>query len=326
MIHQTRMPSLGQVYEIFDDPRYLESKGPDHEAYGAMANRLHDFQISPETWPAPEPFQLGQPLALKLPAGAGGINHPRDVADLSDGLLSFGSLGLSGWLPRTTVPNSKLNAAIVGFQRLNDLKPDGLVNPDGPTITVLNGYLPLPQAPDPRPQTAPLPGRGIGDTLTEARAEEARFEAGMAAEASAENPFGDIFAGRGEDPTIANHVDKWLAEDEAGIRAQRERDAAIGAPNPAVEQLDDAIGDAGADRLAPRPSRFLRLRCAARHRLDRPPRGGGIGTDRAGAERCLEKARRANRRVPAPRRTRPLNRSAEPLYSAALAASLEGTA
>ena len=66
------------------------------------------------------------------------------MADLSDGLLSLGGLGLSGWLPRTSIPNSKLNAAIVGFQRLNHLTPDGLVNPDGPTIKVLSGYLPLP--------------------------------------------------------------------------------------------------------------------------------------------------------------------------------------
>ena len=35
-------------------------------------------------------------------------------------------------MPRTSIPNPQLNAAIVGFQRLNDLKLDGLVNPDGP--------------------------------------------------------------------------------------------------------------------------------------------------------------------------------------------------
>ena len=129
MIHRTRMPSLEQTYELFDDPRYLESRGPDHEAYSAMANRLQNFHISPETWPMPEPFQLGRPLAPRLPVGAGGVNRPQDVADLSDGLLSLGGLGLSGWLPRTHVPTSKLNAAIAGFQRLNNLTPDGRVNP-----------------------------------------------------------------------------------------------------------------------------------------------------------------------------------------------------
>jgi hypothetical protein len=69
-----------------------------------------------------------------------------DVADLSDGLPSLGGLGLSGWLPRTEVPNLKLNAAIAGFQRLNHLSRDGLVNTDGPTIKVLDGYLPRDRA------------------------------------------------------------------------------------------------------------------------------------------------------------------------------------
>ena len=99
MIHRTRMPSLEQMYELFDDPRYLESKGPDHEAYSAMANRLQNFHISPEKWPKPERYRLERPLTPRLPVGAGGINHPQDVADLSDGLLALGGLGLSGWLP-----------------------------------------------------------------------------------------------------------------------------------------------------------------------------------------------------------------------------------
>ena len=104
MIHRTRMPSLEQVYEIFDDPRYDEAKAPDHEAYNGMANRLHRFHLNPETWPKPETFRLGRPLAPRLSVGAGAINLPQDVADLSDGLLSLGGLGLSGWLPRTATP------------------------------------------------------------------------------------------------------------------------------------------------------------------------------------------------------------------------------
>ena len=122
-----------------------------------MTNRLQAFHLRPEKWPQTEPFRIGRPLAPKLPVGAGGVNHPEDVAELSDGLLSLGGLGLSGWLPRTHVPNSKLNAAIAGFQRLNDLKPDGLVKPDGPTILVLNGTLPLPQGPQTLPR-APYTG------------------------------------------------------------------------------------------------------------------------------------------------------------------------
>ena len=51
MIHRTKMPSLEQVYELFDDPRYHEAKALDYEAYNAMANRLHRFHLNPETWP-----------------------------------------------------------------------------------------------------------------------------------------------------------------------------------------------------------------------------------------------------------------------------------
>ena len=231
-----------------------------------MANRLQNFHISPENWPRPEPFRLGRPLAPRLPVGAGGVNHPQDVAELTDGLLSLGGLGMAGWLPRTSIPNSKLNAAIAGFQKLNSLEPDGLVNPDGPTLGVLSGYLPIPKvgsitdgaptveaaALNPRPGPEPLAGRGlttrgIGDTLAEVRA-EAAFEA----ERRAKDPFGDIFGGRREDPVIAAHVDKWLAEDAADIRTQKERDAAIGSSNASVEQMNYAIGDAGADRLGMR--------------------------------------------------------------------------
>ena len=238
MIHRTRMPSLEQTYELFDDPRYLESKGPDHEAYSAMANRLQNFHISPETWPMPEPFELGRPLALRLPVGAGGVNHPQDVADLSDGLLSLGGLGLSGWLERTQVPSSKLNAAIAGFQRLNSL------NPGGPTVKVLNGYLPIPQVssigdgapmyeaaalnPESQPPLGrPITAPGMGDeALARSRAEEARADAAFEAERRAEDPFGDIFGGgrRSE----RNHIDDMLDSFEAEARAQREAEALDG--------------------------------------------------------------------------------------------------
>ena len=135
------------------------------------------------------------------------------MADLSDGLLSLGGFGLSGWLERTQIPNSKLNAAIAGFQRLNNLKPDGLVNPDGPTVKVLNGYLPIPQVssvtdgapmyeaaalnPESQPPLGrPITAPGMGDeALARSRAEEARAEAAFEAERRAEDPFGDIFGG-----------------------------------------------------------------------------------------------------------------------------------
>ncbi len=110
-----------------------------------------------------------------------------------------------------------------------------MIDPGGPTLAAINAKLPLPAAPqttlpapateaaalNPRPGPEPLGARdlttrGIGDTLAEARAED---------------PFGDIFGGRGENPVIADHVDKWLAEDAADIRAQRERATALGVPS-----------------------------------------------------------------------------------------------
>ena len=93
MIHRTNMPTLEQVYGLSEDSRYLDERDPDHEAYNAMTNRLQAFHLRPEKWPQPEPFRIGRPLAPKLPVGAGGVNHPEDVAELSDGLLSLGGLG-----------------------------------------------------------------------------------------------------------------------------------------------------------------------------------------------------------------------------------------
>ena len=257
MIRGMKMPTLEQVYELLDDSRYADAKAPDHEAYNGMANRLHRFHIGPERWPPPEPFQLGRPLAPQLPVGAGGINLPNDVADLSDGLLSLGGLGLSGWLPRTTAPNSRLNAAIVGFQRLNNLKPDGLVNPDGPTIKVLNGYLPLPAGPEtmaraPMVEAAVLnespatltgrdiTARGMGDeALARSRAEEARYEADMEAERRADDPFGDLLGGN-QRRYQRNHIDDMLDEQSAEGRAQLDREALAGLdPNSLMTKLSD---------------------------------------------------------------------------------------
>ena len=115
------------------------------------------------------------------------------------------------------------------------------MNPDGPTIKVLNGYLTLPQAPETMarayvaaalnqpPNADGKPGRpitapGMGDeALARSRAEEARAEAAMEVERRAEDRFGDIFGGgrRSE----RNHIDDMLDSFEAESRAQLEREA-----------------------------------------------------------------------------------------------------
>lgn len=57
---------------------------------------------------------------------------PHDVTGFSGTLLSLGGLRLLGWRPRTSIPNPKLNAAILRFQRLHNLKPNPPIN--GPSI------------------------------------------------------------------------------------------------------------------------------------------------------------------------------------------------
>ena len=47
--------------------------------------------------------------------------------------------------------HTKFNAAIAAFQGLNGLKPDGLVNPGGPTLAALNRKLPLAAATETTP-------------------------------------------------------------------------------------------------------------------------------------------------------------------------------
>ena len=259
--------SLERVHGLADDRRYWNTDDPEHEDYSELVDRVRDNNFSAGLWQPPEPYRLGGPPSLSAPVGAHAPNRREDVAQVEEALFSLDGLGLSRWLPRSGRPSTRLNATIAAFQGLNDLEPDGLINPGGPTLEVLSRKLPLPDVPEtppqaprfeaaalnPQPQPETLAGRdlttrGIGDTLAEARA-EAAFEA----ERRAEDPFGDIFGGGAEDPVLAAHVDKWLAEDAADVRAQRERDAAIGSPNPAVEQANYVIGDAGADRFELQP-------------------------------------------------------------------------
>lgn len=258
--------SLGRVHGLADDRRYWSADDPEHEDYAELVDRVRDNNFSAGLWHPPEPYRLDGPPSLSAPVGANAPNRREDVAQVEEALFSLDGLGLSQRLPRSGRPSTRLNATIAAFQGLNGLEPDGLINPGGPTPETLTRKLPLAIAPEtplpaptvepaalnPQPQPEPLgperdlTTRGIGDTLAERRA-EAAFEA----ERRAEDPFGDIFGGGAEDPVLAAHVDKWLAEDAADVRAQRERDAAIGSPNPAVQQANYVIGDAGADRFEP---------------------------------------------------------------------------
>ena len=299
--------SWERLVPLADLRRRGKADDPEHVEYLDLLDRVRDNNFAPDGWQAPETYRLAGPPSLSAPVGAGGANLGMDVAQIEEALLSLDGLGLSGWLARTGNPGPRLNASIVAFQGLNGLEPDGLINPGGPTLATISRKLPPPER--------DMIARGAGDAPAESRAEEARFEAALEAERRAadpfgdifggrgedpviadhvdrllaeteadiraqkerdmtargigdtlaerrakaafeaerraEDPFGDIFGGRGEDPVIADHVDKWLAEDAADIRAQMERDAAIGSPNAPGEQANYVIGDAGADRLEP---------------------------------------------------------------------------
>ena len=70
--------------------------------------------------------------------GAGGENRPEDVAEVTAGLRSVNGLGLGGWLRPSGVPTPEFFAGILALQRAQGLEPDGVMQPDGPTLRALN--------------------------------------------------------------------------------------------------------------------------------------------------------------------------------------------
>ncbi len=130
--------TLEKVYDLADDPRYLDLDHPDRGAYAPLVDGLFEGHLAPQDWPEPPPYTLGRALAPVASVGAGGENRPQDVAEVTAGLRSVNGLGLGGWLRPSGVPTPEFNAAILGFQRAQRLEPDGLMQPDGPTLRALN--------------------------------------------------------------------------------------------------------------------------------------------------------------------------------------------
>ena len=158
--------TLEQVYDLADDPRYLEPDHPDRRVYAPMVDRMFEGHLAPENWPTPNPYNLGRPMALAGSVGAGAENRPKDVAEVEEGLLAVNGLGINGWLRPSGLPTPEFNAAILGFQRAQGLKADGLVLPNGPTLGALNQQFPLPKnteagALNPPAGGAARPGRPI---------------------------------------------------------------------------------------------------------------------------------------------------------------------
>jgi len=101
--------------------------------------------------------------------GIGGANAPSDIFQVSSALTSNGLMDA----PQNTA-DSTLYSGIISAQESmgSDLKPDGLVNPDGPTQQTFNklsdqGFVKAPAPAAPPPPLPPLPqgeGRGEGSS------------------------------------------------------------------------------------------------------------------------------------------------------------------
>lgn len=104
------------------------------------------------------------PFRLKRPIG------PDSVMDRDDVLATKRALNALGFLDApdyglTAYPDAPMIGAIENFQRRNGLSVDGVMNPDGPTLSRLNEMLaarqakptPLGVVESPAPETSPAP-------------------------------------------------------------------------------------------------------------------------------------------------------------------------
>ncbi len=73
-------------------------------------------------------------LKLSAPVGLGGRNRPEDVLQMEAFLDQTGDLDLNESGGPTGYAGARLVNALATYQKRNDLLPDGLANPDGPTV------------------------------------------------------------------------------------------------------------------------------------------------------------------------------------------------
>ena len=193
--------TLEKVYDLADDPRYLDPDHPGRDPYADLVDRLFRGHLAPEDWPAPPSYTLGRPVAPAASVGVGGENRPEDVAEVTEGLRAVNGLDLGGWLRPSGVPTPEFNAAVLGFQRAQGLMPDGLMLPDGPTLRALNRQFPLPantEAGALNPAAGGPVSAIVAGGLTEAQGADAGSD-----------PFAE---GRGRYPrAIVDNVDRLLA-------------------------------------------------------------------------------------------------------------------
>ncbi len=73
-------------------------------------------------------------IRLSAPVGLGGRNRPEDVLQMEAFLDQTGDLDLNESGGPTGYAGARLVNALATYQKRNDLLPDGLANPDGPTV------------------------------------------------------------------------------------------------------------------------------------------------------------------------------------------------
>ena len=208
--------TLEKVYDLADDPRYLDTEHPERDPYAALVDRLFEGHLAPEIWPPPPPNTLGREVAPVASVGVGGENRPQDVAEVTEGLRAVNGLGLGGWLRPSGVPTPEFNAAILGFQRAQGLKPDGVMQPDGLTLMALNQQFQQPLNTEAGAlNPAAYGGAGPGRPITAGGLAEEQRADGSALQAS--DPFAE---GRGRYPqAVVDNVDRLLAPEPKEIPA-----------------------------------------------------------------------------------------------------------
>ncbi|MBL6935944.1 MAG: hypothetical protein ISR48_11085 [Alphaproteobacteria bacterium] len=148
-----------QLKSLMKDDLYWNGAHPGSKPYRDMVDRAFDNAFpGPQRHDAtgraiaatpvkadPSGFHIGR-LSLAAPVGEGGANRGRDLGRASRvfetlGLLDGGLLDgrFSDRKKTGTEPATfpELTSAIRGFQNMFGLKPDGLMNPGGPTARML---------------------------------------------------------------------------------------------------------------------------------------------------------------------------------------------
>ncbi len=94
-----------------------------------------------EPKPEPEISNFRNPLRIRDSVGMEGRNNRRDVAKVESLFGRLGELNLAETDGVTGFAGARLDEAIRRFQRRNQLKVDGQVNPGGETITTTGAVL-----------------------------------------------------------------------------------------------------------------------------------------------------------------------------------------